>query len=73
MSWLSKRVQTARIRGRKRKKQKEEIRRWLPSQAGEKTKARFLSASIDTDNAKGDIRGSARSNSPFAEDRTDAK
>ena len=71
MSWLTKRVQTARLRGKYSKKQAQGIRRRMPVQAGGKTKARFLSASINTINGKGEIKGGARIDYPPADDRDD--
>ena len=73
MSWLTRRVQTARLRGKIKKKQAQGIRRRLPVKAGGKTRARFLSATINTLNGKGEIKGRARINYPFADDRMEAK
>ena len=72
MSWLTNRVQTARLREKNGKKQAKGIRRHLPVKAGGKTRGRFLSTAINTLNGKGEIKGRARINYPFADDRMEA-
>lgn len=46
MSWLTKRVQTARLRGRDKKQQAKEILRRLRARAGENGTSRFLSGAL---------------------------
>lgn len=73
MSWLTKRVQTGRLRGKNRSKQGQTTRRRLRARVGGKTKARFLSATIKPMNGKGGIKGKATINFPCADDRAEAR
>jgi len=53
MSWLTKRVQTARLRGKNRKKQAAGIRRRLRARAAGNNPLRFLSGAIEAKREQG--------------------